>query len=178
MDAGRAVLTELLGNRRLEDLSIPTVVSATDLRAGRRQILTSGLASDAVYASAALAGVLPPAIVNGSVLADGAYSDIAPIDVARSMGVPIVIAVDPGQLSAVPPLRNGLQAVVRAMEICHHRHADLRFQSADLVLRPAFRRSVDTLDFSAKRECAAAGMRAARAARRGIVSLLGPAGQR
>jgi NTE family protein len=169
---GRAALRELTGGRRLGEARIPVAVTATDLESGRRHIIRTGNAIDALYASSALAGVLPPLRLDGKMLADGAYSDIAPIDVARAYGHPVVIAVDPGQSLVPTDVRNGYQAVMRAMEICHMRHADARFAEADLVLRPAFRRTIDTLDFDARRECVAAGAIAVRRHRPDLVRLL------
>jgi NTE family protein len=162
LGAGRRLLGDLTGGRKLEDSRIPLAVSTTDLYSGHRYVLRAGSAADALYASAALAGVLPPLQRNGRLLADGAYADIAPIDVARAFGHPVVIAVDPGQALASTNIGNGYQALMRAMEICHLRHADARFAGADLVLRPAFRRTIDTLDFDARRACIAAGVRAVR----------------
>jgi NTE family protein len=63
---------------------------------------------------------------------------------------------------------------MRAVEICHHSHAHLRLQEADLILRPGFRRFIDVLDFTSGRECVAAGMRAVRAEARAIEALLCP----
>lgn len=51
---------------------------------------------------------------------------------------------------------------MRAAEICQLRHAAARFAEADLVLRPRFDRVIDTLDFDARRECLAAGLRVVR----------------
>ena len=169
--SARRALAAVVGTRDLSYGRIPVVVSSSDLVTGERVVLRSGPAVDAIYASAALAGILPPARLDGRLLADGAYTDIAPIDLARELGGP-VIAVDVGQLAGQPHIANGLQALMRAMEICHRHHADLRFGQADLVIRPAFRRTVDTLDFSAARECAAAGARAAREALGSVRALL------
>lgn len=171
--AGRAAIVGLVGSRNLEDGRIPVVVCATDLRSGARVALRDGPAAAAIYASSALAGVLPPATDGDRVLADGAYVDIAPVDLARPLGPEVVIAVDPGQVSGAGAITNGLQAVMRAMEICHHTHAHLRLKEADLVLRPRFRRFIDVLDFTSGRECVAAGMRAVRAQEKAIKALLG-----
>ena len=153
------------------------VVCATDLRSGARIPFRDGPAAAAVYASSALAGVLPPATEGDHVLADGAYADIAPVDLARPLGPEVVIAVDPGQVSGAGAITNGLQAVMRAMEICHYTHARLRLREADLVLRPRFRRFIDVLDFTSGRECVAAGVRAVRGQEHEIEALLraGPA---
>ncbi len=76
--AGLHALRALTLGKTLDAASPPLAVSATDLNAGRRHIFRSGDATEAIYASSALAGVLPPLEIEGSLLADGAYSDLAP----------------------------------------------------------------------------------------------------
>lgn len=162
----------LAQGQALEDARLPLAVCVTDLRRGCRRVLRSGDAAESLYASVALAGILPPMERDGQLLADGAYADLAPVDVARAFGHPVVIAVNPGQEPATADIRNGLQALRRAMEICNLSHANARFRQADLVLNPVFRRSVDILDFAARRECVAAGARVVRAQRNTIAALL------
>jgi len=176
--AGKAVLRRLTRGRRLEEGRVPVAVSATDLRSGDRVVLQSGDAAEAIYASAALAGVLPPQRRGGALLADGVFSDIAPIDVARGFGLPVVIAVDPGQSLQSRDPRTGYEALLRAVEICQLTHAHLRFAAADLLMCPGFRRTIDTLDFDARRECVAAGLRAVRRSREELTALLAPRRER
>lgn len=135
-------------------------------------MITSGDAAEAVYASAALAGVLPPRHHGDHLLADGAYADVAPVDVARGFDLPVVLAVDPSQSLQSHEPRTGYEALLRAVEICQLTHAHLRFAQADLVLRPPFRRTIDTLEFGARRECVAAGVRAVRQRRQELSTLL------
>lgn len=171
-DEGLENLRALVGRRRLEEARIPLAVSATDLRSAQRVVLRAGPADDAIYASAALAGVLPPLVSGDALLADGAYTDLAPIDVARAFGLAAVIAVDVGALDRADGIRNGYQAFLRATEICHRQHAHLRFAAADLTLRPQFGRFIETLEFSARRECVAAGIRVVRTQRSALRELL------
>ncbi|MFQ5679327.1 MAG: patatin-like phospholipase family protein [Gemmatimonadota bacterium] len=166
------LLRSLTRGRGLRGGLVPVAVCATDLRTGKRVVLSAGNAAESVYASSALAGVLPPLEKDDRLLVDGAYADLAPIDVARAFGHPLVIAVDPGQQQFDGPLQNGLQALVRALEICHTHHAQLRFAQADLVLRPAFRGTVDLLEFEARRECVAAGIRTVRQHRHRLRGLM------
>lgn len=170
--AGLSTLERLLGSKDLRDGRIPVSVCATDLVSGDRVVIGSGSAVQATYASSALAGVLPPLRRGGKYLADGAYSDIAPIDVAREMADMTVIAVHPGQLSEVGSIRTGLQAALRATEVCYTHHAHLRFAVADLVLKPTFPKYIDTLDFGARRTCVSAGIRLVREHREQIEELL------
>ncbi len=167
----RAILDRLTLGQQLDDGRIPLAVCATDLVSGRRVVLRSGSATEALHASAALAGVAPPVRRNDMLLADGVYADIAPIDVAREFGHPVVVAVDPGQTLVTGRIHNGLGALLKALEICQLHHADLRFGRADCVLRPPFRRTIDTLDFTSRRECVAAGLRAVRAQRCALAEL-------
>ncbi len=170
--AGLTELRRMVGHGSLDSGRIPVVVTATDLRSGERIVLRTAPSDDAVYASAALAGVVPPLELGQYLLADGAYSDLAPVDVARGLQSSTVIAVDPGRLERSGEIRNGYEALVRAVDICHRRHAYVRFAAADLVLRPVFDRSIGTLEFSARRECVEAGIRVVRAGRESIRKLL------
>ena len=171
-EAGLRELRRLVGHGSLDRGRIPVVVTATDLRSGDRVVLRTVPSDDAVYASAALAGVLPPLELGQLLLADGAYTDLAPVDVARGLESATVIAVDAGRLDRAGEISNGFQALVRAVDICHRQHAHARLAAADLVLRPTFHRSIDTLEFSARRECVAAGLRNVRAERESIRALL------
>lgn len=108
---------------------------------------------------------------------DGAYTDIAPIDVARATGAEVVIAVDPSQQETTVGPKNGVQAMLRSVEVCQNEHARLRFAQADLVIRPAFSQTIGTLEFRLKRHCIAAGAVATRSAYGEIRALLGPGQQ-
>ena len=172
---GRRVLTGLNQGKNLEDGRIPIFVCATDMLSGSRVIFNKGRATDYVYASAALAGILPPLVDGPHVLMDGAYADIAPVDIARATGVEAVIAVDPSQRENATGPKNGIQAMMRSIEVCQYEHARLRFAQADLVIRPAFRQTIGTLEFALKRHCIAAGAVATRRAYDDIKALLDPA---
>lgn len=172
-----STLRTLTKDRELEEGRIPVAVCATNLQTGSREILRSGPAAEAAYASAAIPGIFPPGRRGDQLLVDGAYADVAPVDVARTFDPPRVIAVDPTQALAPRQVENGFQAMLRAVEICQMRHADLRFDDADLVLRPPFRRTIDTLEFDARRECVAAGMRAVRQSRDALHELVQPSSE-
>ena len=161
---GRLLLEQLTLKRKLEESAIPLAIVATDLISGERVVFSRGSAADAAYASAALAGILPPLMLGGQLLADGAYADIAPIDVARSLGPDVVVVVDPSPAQTVAAIGTGVQALVRALEICHQQHAHLRYAAADFVLSPKFPHAIETLDFRYVRTCVAAGARTVRAA--------------
>ena len=171
---GRSVLSGLTKGKNLQDGRIPAFVCATDMLSGQRVVFGKGDATDYVYSSAALAGILPPLVDDPYVLMDGAYSDIAPVDVARATGAEVVIAVDPSQRENATGPKNGLQAMMRSIEVCQYEHARLRFEQADFVIRPAFSQTIGTLEFRQKRHCIAAGAVATRRAYNDISMLLAP----
>lgn len=169
---GKGVLASLTCGKELQHGRIPIHVSATDLLSGKRVLKNTGSAVDAVYASSALAGILPPFDDGKHLLIDGAYSDIAPVDVVRDQGVECVIAVDPSQHETRKKPKNGIQSMLRSVEICQNEHAHMRFKKADLVLIPKFGRTIGTLEFQYKRHCIAAGIKIARDSKAMVKDLL------
>ncbi len=157
VDWGRAILSQLTLNKHLDEGRIPVFATATDLESGERVVFETGLATDALYASAALAGILPPAEIDGRILVDGGYCDLAPVDVVRKAGAEVVVVVDVATNAIANRPVNGLQAMFRAIEICQNEHTHLRSKKADLVIRPDINPPVGVLEFRHKRRCAAAG---------------------
>jgi len=171
-DWGRAVLSDLTLNKPLEAGRIPIFATATDIVSGERVTFGSGPATDALYASAALAGILPPAEIDGRILVDGGYCDLAPVDVVRDAGADLVIVIDAATNLVQQRPSNGVQAMIRALEICQNEHTQLRFKSADFVIRPVIDPPVGVLEFRHKRRCAAAGTRAILQSRSALTALV------
>ncbi len=172
LDWGQSLLHKLTLGRRMEEGRIPVAAVATDLRTGKRVVLQSGKAAEAVYASSAIAGLLPPLFRGEELLVDGVYTDLAPIDIVKGMGAEVVIAVNVLQRNDNRPPVNGVQAMLRATEICSQEHARLRLKEADFVISPKFPYPVDTLEFSHKRVSISAGCRAVRTSLKKLQSLL------
>lgn len=77
-----------------DQLPIPFRAIASDIVAGKAVILASGDLTKAIRASMSVPGVFAPAQIDGKLLVDGGIVGNLPVDVARQMGVDIVIAVD------------------------------------------------------------------------------------
>ncbi len=115
LDNGKPVLpTGALGGQRLftelqsllsswratedfDKLPIPYRAVATNIVTGEHVIMGSGNLTTAVLASMSIPGGFPPVKREGLLLVDGGISDNLPVDVARQMGVDVVIVVDVGQ---------------------------------------------------------------------------------
>ena len=85
--------------RHIEDfdrLPIPFRAVATDMETGRALILSHGDLAVALRSSMSVPGVFAPTEVDGHILGDGGLVDNLPVDVARAMGVDVVIVVNVG----------------------------------------------------------------------------------
>ena len=79
-----------------DDLAIPFRAIATDIVTGDRVVIDHGDLTTAMRASLSAPGVFSPVELDGRLLVDGGLSSNLPIDVAREMGVDILIVVDCG----------------------------------------------------------------------------------
>ncbi|ARN82410.1 patatin-like phospholipase RssA [Methylocystis bryophila] len=87
-------LRKFVGQQRIEDLHAPFIAVATDLGTGHEVWLREGDLAEAIRASIAMPGLLPPIESRGRWLADGALLDPMPVAAARSLGADLVIAVN------------------------------------------------------------------------------------
>jgi NTE family protein len=85
--------------RHIQDfdkLPIPFRAVATDMETGKPLVLSHGDLAVALRSSMSVPGVFAPTEVDGRILGDGGLVDNLPIDVARAMGVDVVIVVNVG----------------------------------------------------------------------------------
>lgn len=88
-----AVIGSMLGDTRIEQLSIPFTAVATDLRARREVWFTRGPADIAVRASFAIPSIVTPAIVGGRLMIDGGVTNPVPLEPLASVESDLVLAV-------------------------------------------------------------------------------------
>jgi NTE family protein len=92
-----------LGFSRLEEAPIPVHAVATDLLGGKSVVLSSGDATQALLASAAIPGVFPPVSVGGQLLVDGGVLANLPVSQAVELGAT--------KLFVLPAMSEGVSAV-------------------------------------------------------------------
>lgn len=76
----RKLLTKHLSVERIEDLSMPVIISATDFGSAATEYFTHGSIVDAVMASSAIPLVLKPYTINGKMYVDGGLMNNLPIE--------------------------------------------------------------------------------------------------
>ena len=124
-----------------DELPTPFRAVATDLETGDAVVMGSGDLTTAMRASLSAPGVFSPVERDGRLLVDGGISDNVPVDIARAMGVDIVIVVDVGfpllprqELNSVPVISNQMLAIL----IRRNAQAQLATLTAkDILIQPA-----------------------------------------
>jgi len=151
-------LTELLSRLTLpvaritnfDDLPTPFRAVATDLATGKEVVMRSGDLTSAMRASMSAPGVFAPVPRNGRLLVDGGLSDNVPIDVARAMGVNVLIVVDVSYpLQPVSQL-NGVAGIsAQALAILMARKSERELATLgphDILIRPKLH-AISSFDF-------------------------------
>jgi len=88
------MMNSFLAVDTFEELNVPLCITATELMTGAEIRLCEGNLPQALRASTSLPGIFNPFELNGSLMVDGGITNPIPIDVARSLGADIVIAVN------------------------------------------------------------------------------------
>ena len=131
------LLHQLVGDLTFRELERPLIVNTIDLNSGMQVFwglegLDDVRVADAVFASCAMPGYLPPREIRGRYYVDGATIDNLPLATARTMDVELVIAVDVSASSALreDTQEEGFAAIFsRATEIAMQATLELRLQS-------------------------------------------------
>lgn len=140
---------------------------ASDIISGESVVLESGSLPDAIRASMSIPGVFEPHVINDRYLVDGLILDNLPINVARSLGADIVIAVyleDGEQVTPEQLSRNPVIALERTLEIFTDQNVLRQLPNADIVI-PVDITGLSVNDFLKAGEFIARGKKAANSMR-------------
>jgi len=131
------IIDFMLPVKTFEELKIPFSCLAVDLNSGEDVVFNSGNLVEAIVASSAIPGYIPPIEKDGMLLTDGAVSCPVPVKTIRKMGADFRISVDVG-LNHFEPLENPnlLQVLGRAEQITSTRLGEAKSEKADITIRP------------------------------------------
>jgi NTE family protein len=97
-------VTELVGDRSIEDLTMPFTAVATDLIARKEVWFQRGRLDTAIRASIAIPGVISPVVVGGRLLADGGLMNPVPVVPTAAIVADLTVAVSLSDESGVDPV--------------------------------------------------------------------------
>jgi NTE family protein len=161
-----------------DELAIPFRAIATDIVTGERVVMDHGDLTTAMRASLSAPGVFAPVESGSRMLVDGGLSSNLPIDVAREMGVDVLIVVDcgfplleRGKLNSVAEVSNQMLAILIRHNTSMQRKT---LGERDVIIDPALG-DFSSLDFSEHAKAMKIGEQAARGASERLAALGVPA---
>lgn len=95
------LLEEAYGDMDMADLVRPFFAVSTNLTSGKIEVHRRGLMRRAMRATIAIPGILPPVVIDGQVLVDGAVLKNLPAEVMRQMHGGPIIGVDMSETRGV-----------------------------------------------------------------------------
>lgn len=156
-DALARYVSQQVAGRRIEDMSMPLGIVATDLHSGQGVLFQRGDIATAVRASSAVPGLFQPVLITGREYVDGGLVAPVPVRQARQMGAELVIAVDISQVPESNSPTDVFQILLQTFTIMSRSISSLELRGPDLVVvRPALN-GVSSADFSARRRAIQAG---------------------
>ncbi|MBW1707155.1 MAG: patatin-like phospholipase family protein [Deltaproteobacteria bacterium] len=160
-DEMERLLKVFLPDIDIGDTEVPYAAAAVDLVSGREVILDRGPLIQAVMASCAVPGFMPPVRWGNMILADGAVINPLPAGPAKNRGAEIVIGVDVGAcLCVVPPIEDGIDAINRSMDIMEFYLNRQSRECVDILIDPEVEQNKWT-DFLKYKELIRGGEKAA-----------------
>lgn len=163
-----AVLRRLTRRQTATDfdkLPIPFRAVATDLTTGDMVVLREGSLATAIRASMAIPGAVNPVETEDRLLVDGGLTRNLPIDIARQLGVDVVIAVNVGtpllkreQITSLLAVSEQMLAILTEANV---KQSLTELRSGDVLITPSLE-NVTSAGFDRLGEAAQAGEQAAR----------------
>lgn len=122
--------------KKLEDLSIPVAVVATDIEKAKKVVFTEGDIAHAVRASISIPGIFVPEKWNGTLLVDGGVVDRIPITVVKKMGADIIIGVDVSHVQKDVNINSIYDVIMQSIAILQMEIVESREFASDIMIRP------------------------------------------
>ncbi len=161
----RALTLPVAKRTSFDELPIPFRAVAADLETGDKVVIGSGDLTTAMRASISAPGLFSPVEVEQRWLIDGGVAENLPVDVAREMGVDVLIVVDVSfPLLSSRQLTSPLQVSNQMLAILVRRETERQLatlSARDVVIRPPLG-SASSANFSLVRSSIDKGEQAAR----------------
>jgi NTE family protein len=121
----RRMAAAVLGERRIEDLDVPFTCCAARIEDASEHWFDRGPVVEAVLASAAVPGLLPPAEIDGQHYLDGGLVNSIPLGRAVELGAERIFVLQVGRIDQpLRPPRRPWEVAMVAFEIARrHRYA-------------------------------------------------------
>jgi len=171
-DALQSSINRMVKNLRIEQMSMPLGIVATDLQTGNGTLFQRGDTGMAVRASCSVPGIFQPTIINNREYVDGGLVSPVPVRYARQMGADFVIAVNISTEPSSQDTSGTLGILLQTTSIMGQSINQFELEQADIVIRPQLSTMKGT-DFKSRNSAILAGEEAANAQFRVMKQKLG-----
>lgn len=161
-EALQEYINQAVLNQPIEKLKKPFAAVATDLQSGEMMVFRRGNTGMAVRASSSVPGVFQPVSINGREYVDGGLVSPVPVNVARTLGADVVIAVDISAKPRYAKVEGLTDILLQTFGIMGQSISRSELAGADVVIRPNTG-GFGSADFARKHEAILEGERAAQA---------------
>lgn len=129
-------VNEQVQNRSLEQLDIPFFVVATELQNGTRAVFNYGNTGQAVSASVSIPSMFVPTLISKKQYVDGGLVSPVPVEVAKSLGADVIIAVNILAQPENTATTNIWGLFNQNINVMQNRLASYELRDADVVIQP------------------------------------------
>jgi NTE family protein len=130
-------IEEILEGATFDKLQIPFAAVATDFNTAKTVVFTEGSLSKAIRASTSVPTLFQPLSYKKLLLADGGLSNSVPVDVVRTMGADIVIAVNLDTVYTEKGILPTLTKIpLHSINVLRHNLALQSTKTADIIISP------------------------------------------
>lgn len=152
------LLSKHLSVTRIEDLSIPVIISATDFGSAATEYFTQGSIIDAVMASSALPLVLKPYTINGKMYVDGGLMNNLPIEPLLNR-CDDIIGVNVNPVKEMTQFNSFRNYADRVLHLAIRANVNNNIQKCDMYIEPEGLTNFQLFKVSAAREIFEIGYR-------------------
>jgi NTE family protein len=149
--------------KNIEQMKIPFYAVSTDLNTGSTWVFEKGSVAKAVRASCSIPGIFQPLEMGGKMYVDGGVTNNLPVDVARTRGADIIIAVNISKNIQNPQINSLVDVILQSISIMGRELVIYKSRGYDVLIEPNVG-DVGITDFSQKKRLMDAGIQAAKQA--------------
>lgn len=125
-----------IGDKNIEDATIPLYIIATDITTGEKVLLDKGNVSDAVMASTCVPGIFVPVEINGRILVDGGIIENIPLSCLKDKKVDFIIGVDLITEHSNKKPNNAIEVLYNSFSFLVKTNKKIQTKEADILIKP------------------------------------------
>lgn len=130
------LIKEHIGDKKIEDASIPLALVTTNIESGEKVVLTKGSLAEGIMASTAIPGIFTPVEIDGQLLLDGGIVENVPVKTVQDMSNDFCIAIDLNSKHEYERPDNIIEVIINSLHFLMQKSDAMQGERADLLIKP------------------------------------------